>query len=1149
MASNRERFSDVTDHERSCKSRDCDLSRRFRYTCHVSSHFFATHRHGPKRRVESGDDDEVEYSDTSPAPKRVRTANGGEGASSSQNRRAKQEDDNDEDLDVDVDMAQPSQRVDEDAEDERMRAAVRASIEKRHNKTAGIAEHGIIESIEMSQFMCHKLLSFEFGPQINFIIGHNGSGKSAVLSAITVALGGKTASTGRGAGLKAFIREGQSVAEVSIMLKNQGDEAYKPREYGKSIVITRRFTKDGNSSWKIKSKDGRVVSTKKDELSAICDHMGIQVDNPLNVLTQDSARQFLSAANPGDKYKFFLKGTQLQQLSEEYETCLENIHQTSKILEAKKEALPDLVQNLAEVTAKFQEANKAREQKKKIDDLKKEKAWAHVKTKEVELENKLEEVEKATRRLPRITEALEKTKVELDESSAKIIELNRQMEQVGDVTELQEKRKEVGALIQAKKNDHGSIQRDIRSMNETVTSIQKQISKYDDEIKAEKKRMAADTQAKRQEMQDRIEQMKAEYDAAVERADELSKQATEADKQAERFKARGLDFERRIGGLRNEIQNIESEIRRMQQANQDQFANYGRNIGAVVHEIQNMRWSGEVPLGPLGQYVKARDPRKWGMFLSWQMRSLLDAFVITDARDRKQLQGLLQRHGNQRTTIIITERDIFDYAHGEPHPDVLTVLRALEFSDEFALRVFINQLGIERQILSDTRREGEQLMRSMRGQQRAWTLDGFRVTTFAAFMDQKRALEAEYNELNEQYREAQREFNAAKRAGEGFTVRAGSQARMANTKKRQIETNLHALRQQAAQEDPTSDIGALEAAKEAAENEKRQTVEQFADINQQKAAIDAELLELTNQSSELKAQIEAFFDGTRGIEDQLSALAERRVKLNADKAHYQEKLQDEQAQIDVLQEAADVLTTEFREWTKKALEYCPRVENPRKVSEIERNLSAMQHSLKERERRHGKSVEEMTVEVNKARAKVDELKNDLKAMNRLNKQLKWSLTMRLTKWQEFRRHIALRCKYVFQYHLSQRGYYGKVLFDHDAGTLTLKVQTDDQAIAKGGGRQEKDPRSLSGGEKSFSTICLLLSLWESIGCPLRCLDEFDVFMDAVNRRISMRMMIDTANTSDRKQYILITPQDMGNVSITDSVKVHRMSDPERRAVN
>ena len=53
----------------------------------------------------------------------------------------------------------------------------------------------------------------------------------------------------------------------------------------------------------------------------------------------------------------------------------------------------------------------------------------------------------------------------------------------------------------------------------------------------------------------------------------------------------------------------------------------------------------------------------------------------------------------------------------------------------------------------------------------------------------------------------------------------------------------------------------------------------------------------------------------------------------------------------------------------------------------------------------------------------------------------------------------------------------------------LQVQTDDQAGTQGGNR-EKDPRSLSGGEKSFSTICLLLSLWESIGCPIRCLGTY-----------------------------------------------------------
>ena len=35
----------------------------------------------------------------------------------------------------------------------------------------GIAEMGIIEALEMHQFMCHKYLTFSLGPQINFIIG------------------------------------------------------------------------------------------------------------------------------------------------------------------------------------------------------------------------------------------------------------------------------------------------------------------------------------------------------------------------------------------------------------------------------------------------------------------------------------------------------------------------------------------------------------------------------------------------------------------------------------------------------------------------------------------------------------------------------------------------------------------------------------------------------------------------------------------------------------------------------------------------------------------------------------------------------------------------------------------------------------------
>ncbi|KAG1906517.1 uncharacterized protein F5891DRAFT_941410 [Suillus fuscotomentosus] len=1031
-----------------------------------------------KRKVAVDDDDDEALNALSQQSKRARTFDSDDEVvvdrsrhrdrkSGNGNGKARQE--NSDDEEDEEDLTQEEHNEEEEQRFEELNGeAIRQRLEQKRNTFGGIAEHGIIESIEMHHFMCHKRLTFTFGPQINFIIGecHFECGKSAVLSAITIALGGKANSTGRGSGLKSFIREGQH---------------FRP--------------------------------------------------------------------------SFFLRGTQLSQLSEEYDACLDNINQTKKVLHQKKQVLPDLRAAFKEASVRFEEASKAREQRCKVDELKKELAWAHVAAKQAEMEAKLEEVAKAERRLPKIEAEMKTAESQFQLASDAVEQFDKEYSALGDIDHLTKQRDDLQEKMRSNR----------KQMNTSLNSLNDAINNYTKNIAEEEHRLAADTQVKRDELNRKLESARTD----VTNADQAHKGFLEAKRQKlaeqDSIKHKGLAAEAKKNSAQERVVTAQSMISQCKEKGQNALAPYGRDIKGVLDQIAKMRWHGDVPVGPLGIHVKLKDVA-WADLMRIQLGGLMSAFAVTDARDRPQLKRLLDQTKNFHINIIISERDMFDFSAGEPPDHIPTVLRVLEITDPYVLRLLINQANIERTVVAPKRLDADNILKRMNGGGVAWAADYMRVHRYAegggqsiklqrlppndprnmmftssdsasvlsTWQENLQNAEGECKAAQEEATQLRQQFQALAREINGMNA----QERSLFETHRAAKQELASLQEEAKEEMP-ADIMGLQSAKDEAEAEKTSIMQQFEDAVGRRTAIDQEQATLLVELNKIKGQIHNFEEARQGVQVSVTST---RLEAQSNKNHYTKKLEDETKKVEAINAIAKQLQEEFINWTSSAEEYCERVENPRKVDVVERTLESVQKALKERERRHGATVEEMTIEVNNAKAVLDSVEKELRSLAALNNALKRSLVIRLTRWQEFRRHIALRCKVVFQYHLSNRGYFGKILFDHANQTLQLKVQTDDQMATQG---RDKDPRSLSGGEKSFSTICLLLSLWDAIGCPLRCLDEFDVFMDAVNRRISMKMMIDTANASDKKQYILITPQDMGNIHVGQTVRVHRMSDPER----
>jgi hypothetical protein len=81
---------------------------------------------------------------------------------------------------------------------------------------------------------------------------------------------------------------------------------------------------------------GVVVSSRKEELDRIVSAFNIQIENPISMLNQDTARTFLNSRDPRVKYKLFMKATQLEQIQRSHAESMSYQQKASTILNSRK---------------------------------------------------------------------------------------------------------------------------------------------------------------------------------------------------------------------------------------------------------------------------------------------------------------------------------------------------------------------------------------------------------------------------------------------------------------------------------------------------------------------------------------------------------------------------------------------------------------------------------------------------------------------------------------------------------------------------------------------------------------------------------------------------------------------------------------------
>lgn len=1011
--------------------------------------------------------------------------------------------------------------------------------------------------------MCHSNFHLTLNPRINFISGLNGSGKSAIQTALVIGFGARASVTNRADSLKKFIKYGCSSATITIKIANDEKGNYenvpfKPELYGKEITIVRQINESGYNPFKLLNEIGRVVKSNKNELKHLTLHFNILVDNPICIMNQNMVKTFHKSANPKAKYDLF------------YKAISANIHER-KIEETKlvAEQYSDKLKNVKSVLNHcFKEVNEYEMYEKKLKnfealrkkktELENEFAWGMVAIYEQNYNAILSEIEEQKNyisgRAVKKIEFEEKIKTCLESLEIKKKELKNSEDSrkrthlvySETINELKEKTKEC-EIAQDTFRKHQNI------LNEFINDKKEFEKHIEIEHQKGKTQSLEQLQEKLFQYEKNIVEVEAAWKTNMEHDLTLRNTIDELNQRMSQLK------DNYITPLQRSIFDINRNIKNMSQQ-QDIMHLYGNWMPKLVENIEiafKAKQFKRKPIGPIGAYIKINND-KWTFSIENHLgRGNLRTFLVDNFADNKVLQSIMLRTlpDNARKPTVITSK-FFDKVHDVASKATQnSIFHMLTFTSPVVANCLIDNNRIEKIMLVESTLEAMPLMenasRVPRNCNFSLTLDCTQVYPSPSYRvyalqnaseaillqsdvsvainnlkHQKNELERKISKLNDELQH----FEHSKLEKQKILNKTQSETRVLKDKCDEYSNKINKLKAKCEEEQDDrialliEEVNVINNKINKVEQLKEHTLEPIAKFKQEIEEISLRLKDIKsdmimNDRSVLEEQVETLKTQIKNYKLQLSLLS-------------QDSMEQEKT-LNVLLKTAETKKDILANQITEAQKFCVQINVTQTMEDLQEDIDNVKHKCDLLKMELNKKGRNYLVLRDEFKKKKQEFINQRTLYKNIVEIYEWnnkSILLSIKALEDYVQFIQLKVIESFDLVLLIRQIKGQLKINSQEQSMTITMSNNISTSCA------------SGGERTFATVALILALWSNMQLPFYSIDEYDVYMDNVNRLATTQLLM-MAIEQRKNQFIFLTPQDISHIKKKHNVKIVKLKEP------